>query len=447
MADSKKPQLWSKGAELNALVHRFTVDQDYLLDARLFRFDCLASAAHARMLGHVDLLSEAQVRALCDALHGLYISPLSISPEQEDCHTAIEQALTAALGDAGKRIHVARSRNDQVLTALRLLLRHESHAISEKLAACTAALLRFATRFELSLMPGYTHLQRAMPSSFGLWAQGFAEGLLEELDASAGLLIRLDRCPLGAAAGFGVPLAIDREYSAALLAFSAVQRAPTDCMNSRGRHEQALLDWLCSIAHTLEKLAWDLVLYSSQEFDLIRLPDAFTTGSSIMPNKRNPDVAELLRAHCRAIAGYGDSHRRVMSGLPSSYHRDFQLGKAPLLAAIASMHEMLSVLLELIPQITPQLENAKARCDDALYATHAAYAKVAGGMSFRDAYQATAAELQSGAMDATAFKVSDARANRFGLHAAHVALAAHQARIETLQSATQTHLNRVWFSD
>ena len=310
--------LWAKGLPLDAAIHRFTVGEDPLLDRQLLAFDAQGSAAHARMLGEAGLLDAAAARALIDALAQLKqeaeAGAIAISAEQEDGHTALEHALIARVGEAGKRVHLGRSRNDQVILALRLYLRERTLAIASQVHALAAALLAFARAHELTPLPGYTHLRRAMPSSFGQWAAGYAEGLLEELEAAQGLWTRIDRCPLGAAAGFGVPLPLKRERVAELLGFSRVQRAPVDVMNSRGRHEQALLDWIVSIAHTLEKLCWDLALYSTEEFGFVSLPNAFTTGSSIMPQKRNPDVLELARGRCRELRGIAEWHRQIVSG-------------------------------------------------------------------------------------------------------------------------------------
>ncbi len=440
-------QLWAKGEPLNALIHQFTVGDDPNWDAQLFPFDCMASAAHAQMLARVGLIEANQAQQLTTALRELFDAPIPVTMAQEDCHTAIEAALIERLGETGKRIHLGRSRNDQVLVALRLLLKQTVRETSAQVLALVQALLNFATKNADVALPGYTHLQRAMPSSFGMWAQGFACGLLEELDASAGLLARIDRCPLGAAAGFGVPLPLDREFCADLLGFAQVQLSPTDCMNSRGRHEQAMLDWFASIAHTLEKLAWDVVLYASQEFAFIKLPAAFTTGSSIMPHKRNPDVAELARAHCRQIRGFADSHRHIMSGLPSSYHRDFQLGKAPLLSAIANMRTLLDVSTELIPAIEPIATSIELACSDELYAAHAAYQKVAAGAAFRDAYQAIALELKTGTFkpDRTALSAKHLGGlSNLGLAQSQTAHDAHAARIAGLQAKATAVLKRLW---
>jgi len=392
--------LWSKGLPLDAVIHRFTVGEDPQLDLVLLPFDIQGSAAHARMLAEVGLLTTSDASALIAALGELKPiaerAQLPISAAQEDGHTALEHALIERVGEAGKRIHLGRSRNDQVLLALRLLLRARLHGLVGQVHGLASVLLQFASRHETQALPGYTHLRRAMPSSLGQWALGYVEGLLEELQAADGVWQRLDRCPLGAGAGFGVPLPLNRERVAELLGFSRVQRSPVDVMNSRGRHEQALLDWIVSMAGTLEKLCWDLSLYSTEEFGFLRLPDAFTTGSSIMPQKRNPDVLELARGRCRELRGIAQWHQQIVSGLPGSYHRDFQLHKRPLLAGLDAAAATLDVLTRLVPV----LEINAARCDaamtDDLYAAHQAYVLVAGGQTFRDAYRQIGEAVMAG---------------------------------------------------
>jgi argininosuccinate lyase len=247
-------------------------------------------------------------------------------------------------------VHLARSRNDQVILALRLYMRHALLELGAELAGLATDFADFAGWHMDVALPGYTHMRRAMPSSVAQWALAFAEGLGEELEAVEGLYRRLDRCPLGAAAGFGVPLDIDREYSARLLGFRKVQRNPVDVNNSRGRHELAFVQWLASVAGILEKYLWDLSLYSTEEFGFMQLPDAFTTGSSIMPQKRNPDVIELARGRCRELRGLAMQIDQLAAGLPSSYHRDSQLLKAPLMRALSRAGELFRVLRRLVPR-------------------------------------------------------------------------------------------------
>ncbi|MCB1609129.1 MAG: argininosuccinate lyase [Xanthomonadales bacterium] len=400
MSGQTPATLWAKGLPLDQAIHRFTVGEDPQLDLQLLPFDCMGSAAHARMLTEVGLLPWADGQGLVGALAALFprcqAGQLLIDPALEDGHTALEAALVEMLGESGKRIHLARSRNDQVVLALRLLQRQAMVDLGALLVDLAASLYRFAGQHADQFLPGFTHLRRAMPSSVGQWAVAYVEALIEELDALPAIWQRLDRCPSGSAAGFGVPLAIDRERSAQLLGFSRVQRATIDVQNSRARHSQALLDWLASVALGLEKLCWDLCLYSGEEFGYFALPDAATTGSSIMPNKRNPDVAELGRARCRELYAMAQSHRQIMSGLPSSYHRDFQLGKGPLLAAINLAAELFDVLRRVVDGLQVRSDRADAAMSDDLYAADRASLLAAAGMPFRDAYRQVAAELAAG---------------------------------------------------
>ncbi len=393
-------RLWDKGLPLDALVHAFTVGDDPVTDLEFVAHDAAGSAAHARMLNRVGLLDGTDTAALLDALRDIAKAAAAgdfrIADEQEDCHTAIEQALVEACGDAGKRIHLGRSRNDQVILALRLWQRERLLALAEGVHALACALLDLADVQGDLPLPGYTHMRRAMPSSVGQWASGIAAGLGEELEAAAGVYERLDRCPLGAAAGFGVPLPLDREFVAELLGFSRVQGATVDVQNSRGRHEVALTGWIASVSLTLEKLCWDLALYSTEEFGFVKLPDAFTTGSSIMPQKRNPDVLELARAHCRSLRGRHGQVLEMASGLPSSYHRDFQLLKRPVIETVRDAGSLLAILARVVRGLEFDRGRAAAACTDDLYAAHDAVRRVAAGATFRDAYRAVAAEIAQG---------------------------------------------------
>ena len=394
-------QLWAKGMPLDEAIHRFTVGDDPEQDAVLLPHDALGSAAHARMLAHAGLLTvddaEVLVKHLAAIARRAHQGQFCIAQEQEDAHTAIEAALTAELGDAGKRIHLGRSRNDQVILALRLFMREALLDVAGQTVDLARNFLVFAKAHAAEPMPGYTHLRRAMPSSFGLWSAAFAAGLAEELQAMQALYARLDQCPLGAAAGFGVPLPIDREYTAALLGFERVQVSPVDVMNSRGRHELAFLNGLASLGLVMEKFLWDVSLYSMQEFGFLKLPDAFTTGSSIMPQKRNPDVVELARGRCRELRGYAALLQELATGLPSNYHRDLQLLKKPLFGAVHAARGWLDVLIALVPALQVDAKRAAAACSDDIYAAHQAYVLAQGGIPFRDAYQQVAKEIESGA--------------------------------------------------
>ena len=392
--------LWAKDLPLDQQLHAFTVGSDPLTDLQLLPFDAEGSAAHARMLGECGLLEQGEAKALVAALRDLKEQAergeLPISAEQEDGHTAIEAALTERLGATGRRIHLARSRNDQVQTALRLLMRARLLEIGEALHSLATAFHLFGRAHAATVLPGYTHMRRAMPSSWGMWSAAFVEGLLEELEQLPALWLRLDRSPLGAAAGFGSPVAIDRQRSAELLGFSRVQRSPIDVMNGRGRHEQAVAAWIVSAAGTLEKALWDLAIWSTEEYAFVRLPDAFTTGSSLMPQKRNPDVLELARGRCRELRGLAGVLLHVAGGLPSSYHRDHQLLKAPLLEMTAKARQLFEVVAHLLPGLEVDASACAAACSDELHAAHEACRLAAEGTPFRDAYGVVARQLREG---------------------------------------------------
>ena len=397
--------LWEKNLPLDQQIHAFTVSDDPVLDLQLLPYDIEGSAAHARMLGESGLLPEEIARSLVRELARLRtdaaLGQMTIAPEQEDCHTALEHALSERLGEAGRSIHLARSRNDQVQTALRLLMRARLLDLGDALTSCANAFLDLAQRHGRTALPGYTHMRRAMPSSWGKWGAAFAEGLLEELEQLPALWSRLDRSPLGAAAGFGVPVPFDRARSADLLGFARVQRSPIDVMNSRGRNEQALAAWIVSAAGTLEKALWDLLVWSTDEFGFVRLPDSFTTGSSLMPQKRNPDVLELARGRCRELRGLAALISQLAGGLPSSYHRDQQLLKSPLLEISAKAEQLFRIVAHLVPELEIDPEKSAAACIAEIHAAEEACRLAAEGMPFRDAYLKVAERLRDGTFTAT----------------------------------------------
>jgi argininosuccinate lyase len=392
--------LWAKDLPLDVAIHQFTVGDDPDTDLTLLPWDALGSAAHAKMLAASGLLEPADATALVRGLKR--ISNLArqnafpIPVHMEDSHTAIEADLTRTLGAVGQRIHLGRSRNDQVILAFRLYMRDALLRLGLRVSDLAAAFVAFARIHQATPLPGYTHLRRAMPSTFGMWAAAFAEGLLEELEALQSVYRRLDRCPLGSAAGFGVPLPINRELTASLLGFSRVQRSPIDVQNSRGRHEVAMLQWAASTGGVIEKFLWDVSFYSTEEFGFLKLPDAFTTGSSIMPQKKNPDVVELARGRCRELRGTAGLVDQVASGLPSSYHRDLQLLKRPVILGLRQAEELFSVLVRLIPALNVNAEATTAASTDELYAAHQAYVYVQGGLPFREAYRKVAQQIQDG---------------------------------------------------
>ncbi|MCG3127845.1 MAG: Argininosuccinate lyase [Phycisphaerae bacterium] len=399
-ASSDAPRrLWDKGAAVDQVVHRFTVEDDPHWDLRLVEWDCLASAAHARTLHRAALLDDAELAALLPALAEIHAAARSgqfeIPPALEDCHTAIEAALVARCATAGERIHTGRSRNDQVSAAMRLYLRDATLRILDQLDEFIDELLARIQTDGGVAMPGFTHLQPAMPSSVGQWLHAFAEAALQQLRAGDALLDALDACPLGTGAGFGVPLPLDRRYTAALLGFSRVQRSPIDVQFCRGRLELGVARLAADIGAVHEKLAWDMVLFTSSGYAFFGLPDDLTTGSSIMPQKRNPDVCELLRARAARLRARCVELEWITGKLPSSYHRDLQLTKEPVFRALDDIQAMLAVAAIVVERFTVRRDALAAAMTPELFATHAAYDLVRGGVPFRQAYRQIAARLQT----------------------------------------------------
>ncbi|HEY3242538.1 MAG TPA: argininosuccinate lyase [Phycisphaerae bacterium] len=393
-------RLWDKGGDVDAVIHRFTVGDDPHWDRYLVHWDCIASAAHARTLAKAGVLSEVELETLTGGLAQIDTldreGQFEIPEELEDCHTAIEAWLTKHVGEAGAKIHTARSRNDQVAVAMRLYMRH--HVLE-----WVSALERFINTCQERMerdgdipMPGYTHMQPAMPSSVGMWLHAFAEAALEQMRACSDLLERLDCCPLGTGAGFGVALPLNREYTAKLLGFSRVQRSPIDVQNSRGRMETYFVRVAVDIGAFLEKLAWDLILFSTAEYGFFSLPESMTTGSSIMPQKRNPDVLELLRARAGRLRGRLHELEWVAGKLPSNYHRDLQLTKEPTIRAALDIEDMLLVAERVVAGFTLHHDKLEAAMRPELYAADAAYTLVQQGVPFRRAYREIAEQLRRG---------------------------------------------------
>ncbi len=384
-------KLWSKGYELNELVEQFTVGEDYILDKRLIPADIAGSLAHATMLESVGLLSSEELaklrRGLLTILEEHESGTFTIARSDEDGHTAIENRLVELTGDAGKRIHLGRSRNDQVLTTTRIWMRQFLFNAVKAGGDLVSDLLDFAEAHKNVPMPGRTHMQPAMPSSVGLWAGGFAEQLLDDMRNLAAQYPFFDQCPLGSAAGYGTPLPVDREMTASLLGFSRVQVNVVYGGLSRGKFESRLLDSLDQIAITLSKFATDLILYSLPEFGYFTLPQELCTGSSIMPQKRNPDGLELMRAKAAAVGGWAQQVKGIIRSLPSGYNRDYQDTKGPMMRAADTALAMMAVAGLSVRELKVNEDVLIGAFGDGVFATDAAFALVAQGMSFRDAYR------------------------------------------------------------
>jgi argininosuccinate lyase len=390
-------KLWDKGGPTDAAMLRYTARDDWKLDQRLLAYDLRATRAHVRGLERIGALRRDELNVLEATLGELVLQneagQLRLTEADEDGHSAIEAALVGRLGDVGRKVHLGRSRNDQVLTALRLYERDALGDLSAAAREAAVALLDLARREELTPMPGYTHLQRAVPSSVGLWASSFAEGLADAIDVVGGAARLVDRSPLGAAAGFGVNLPLDREGVARELGFAAVAQNPLCSQSSRGLVEVQVLTAAWYVAAVIRRLAWDLSLFATSEFGFVRLAESYTTGSSIMPQKRNPDVVELMRASCSVVQGAIVEVQGIVA-LPSGYHRDLQLTKGPTLRAL---DEVLATA-RLVPGLVVSIEIDRERMARAIsaecYATDRAVELAGRGVPFREAYRRVAGEIE-----------------------------------------------------
>jgi argininosuccinate lyase len=387
-------KLWDKGYELDREIEAFTVGNDYLLDQELVWADCAGSVAQARMLGKIGVLSPEEVRLLTHELRAIATDPeFQILPEQEDVHTAVEQRLVARLGDTGKKIHTARSRNDQVIVDLRLYGKARLLGVMGALLALSRALTGFAERHQGVPMVGRTHMQRAMPSSVGLWAGAFVESLLDDLELLAGAYRINDQCPLGSAASYGVPLPIDRQYVSDLLGFSRVQNNVLYANNSRGKTESIILAALAQVGVDLSRFAEDAILFSLPELGYFSLPDELCTGSSIMPNKKNPGGLEKLRSRAASLIADLLHALELLRGLPSGYNRDLQDSKEPFLRGLGTAAAMLAVGRVIAERMRVNEDKCLAAFDGEVFATDRALELVVEGVPFRDAYRQVAASL------------------------------------------------------
>lgn len=384
-------KLWEKQYKLNKQIEDFTVGNDYILDQKLVKYDCLASIAHVKMLGKIGILKKDEVQKLTKELNNIIMldkrGKFKILKEQEDCHTAIENHLTKKLGDLGKKIHTARSRNDQVLTALRLYYKEELNDCKKLVKEFIKTLKKFVQKYGEIKLPGYTHTRKAMPSSIALWGNAFIDSMMDNLKAIDFSLQLIDQSPLGAGAGYGIPLNIDRQYTAKLLGFKKVQENPIYTQNSRGKFESTILHALSQIMFDLNKIASDLILFSMPEFGYFELPEEFCTGSSIMPQKKNPDVLELIRAKYHTIISYEFQIKSMTSNLISGYNRDLQLTKEPTINGIQLTKDSLSVMELIFKNLKVNKKNCENALTKEVYAAEEVYKLVKRGVPFREAYK------------------------------------------------------------
>ena len=391
-------RLWDKGAPLDERVLRYTAGEDYALDERLVAYDVRASIAHAEMLTAQGLLAADDLSAIRAALTALAEEHARglwhIELADEDGQTALERRLTERLGPVGGRVHLGRSRNDQVLTALRLYLRDAVEKLYALAEALAESLERLGAREQATALPGYTHMQQAMPSSVPLWAGGFAAEIRDDAEALRHVHRRLAKSPLGSAAGYGTPgLPLDRDATRAALGFAQVHEPVTAVQLSRGKAEAELLFHLCLLMQDLGRLAADVLLFYTQEFAFVELPEAFTTGSSIMPQKRNPDVFELIRGRSATAQACLTEALAICAKLPSGYQRDLQLLKFPLFRGIDVAAQTLGILPAALESMRFRPE--RIRLDPAIHAAEQANRLVVSeGIPFREAYRRVAAELK-----------------------------------------------------
>ncbi|NNL08767.1 MAG: argininosuccinate lyase [Croceitalea sp.] len=393
-------KLWDKGFSTHKKIDQFTVGNDRELDLVLAKYDVIASKAHAKMLGKVGLILEDEAKALIKELDVILKSiekgTFTIEDGFEDMHSKIEFLLIEKLGDTGKKIHTARSRNDQVLVAMHLYLKAELTEIKVQIKTLFDLLITLANKHKKVLLPGYTHLQIAMPSSFGLWFSAYAESLIDDVYFIEAAYKVADQNPLGSAAGYGSSFPIDRNFTTQEMGFETLKYNVVAAQMSRGKVEKAAAFGMGSVAATLSKLAMDITLYMSQNFDFISFPDELTTGSSIMPHKKNPDVFELIRAKCNLIQAVPNQLTLIMNNLTSGYHRDMQLVKEVMLPAIQDMKACLEIMTFSLKQIKVSKNILKDSKYDYLFSVDTLNEMVKNGMPFRDAYKTMGKAIENG---------------------------------------------------
>jgi argininosuccinate lyase len=390
--------LWQKdGVQTAAEIERFTVGRDREMDLQLAPFDVLGNLAHAQMLETIGLLTADELAALRVELKKLYeqiaTGTFQIEDGVEDVHSQVELQLTRTLGDVGKKIHSGRSRNDQVLVDLKLFTRARLWQVAEATKHVFDQLIARSEQHKADLLPGYTHLQIAMPSSFGLWFGAYAEALADDMMTLQTAYRFANRNPLGSGAGYGSSFPLNRTLTTELLGFEGMHVNVVYAQMSRGKTEQTALNALATVASTLARLAMDVCLYNSQNFGFLTLPDALTTGSSIMPHKKNPDVAELLRAKCNRLKALPMEVTLVMSNLPSGYHRDMQILKEVLMPAFDDLLDCLTIAAFMLEhmQVNPNLLDAPKY--DLLFSVERVNVLVLEGVPFREAYRAVGKQI------------------------------------------------------
>lgn len=393
-------KLWDKGIDIDKKIEQFTVGNDREIDKHIAQNDVMASQAHAKMLESVGLISSEELQLLLKEFEAmeqqLEQGTFIIDPQFEDVHSKIEFDLIQHLGDVGKKIHTARSRNDQVLVALHLYYKEQLLEIRSKVRQFFDTLLALAETHKDQVLPGYTHLQVAMPSSFGLWFSAYAEQLIDDVHVLDAAIKVVDQNPLGSAAGYGSSFPIDRAFTTKALGFATMKYNVVAAQMSRGKSERTVAMALGSLSNTLSRFAMDICLYMSQNFDFIGFPDQLTTGSSIMPHKKNPDVFELIRGKCNKIQALPTEMILITNNLPSGYHRDYQLLKENMMSGIENMTSILEIFNYSINQIQVKSIEESDPKYKFMYSVDKIDALVEQGISFREAYQQIGQQINAG---------------------------------------------------
>ena len=393
-------KLWDKNTEVNPEIERFTVGRDRELDLLLARYDVLGSIAHSTMLESIGMLTTDEMKSLHNELRNIYGTiekgDFIIEEGVEDVHSQVELMLTRTLGDTGKKIHSGRSRNDQVLVDLKLFTRHELQCVCEAVKELFDALIAQSERHKDVLMPGYTHLQVAMPSSFGLWFGAYAESLADDMLFLQAAYRMCNRNPLGSAAGYGSSFPLNRQMTTELLGFDSMNYNVVYAQMGRGKCEKNIAFALASVAGTLAKLAFDACMFNSQNFGFVKLPAECTTGSSIMPHKKNPDVFELLRAKCNRLQALPNDILLIMNNLPVGYFRDLQIIKELFLPAFESLKECIAMATYIVQRIEVNKDILADSRYDAMFSVEKVNRLATEGMPFRDAYRKVGLDIEAG---------------------------------------------------
>ena len=392
--------LWSKGTQATELVDAFTVGNDRVLDLRLARYDVLGSKAHIRMLESIGLLTKEELETLTEGLDTILgeieKGEFILEADVEDIHSQVELLLTRRLGDIGKKIHSGRSRNDQVLVDLKLFLKDEVLKLKEEVLALFSTLQKLSEEHRDVLLPGYTHGQVAMPSSFGLWFGAYAEALADDMYMLRGAYNVTDQNPLGSAAGYGSSFPLNRQMTTDLLGFASLDYNVVAAQLSRGKSERAVASAMGAVALTLNKFAADCCMYMSPNYGFIKFPDELTTGSSIMPHKKNPDVWEIMRGNCNRVMACENEISLMCSNMPHGYHRDFQLLKDVLFPTLETMHNCLQMADYMLQHIIIKKNILDAPIYDYLFTVEEVNRRTLEGMPFRDAYKSVGIEVNEG---------------------------------------------------